>query len=221
MSPRGYRSTDNYGNPGPLSKPVCATSGAYCPSKDRCSSTYEGRAVVCKFIRAASGADRAHLHTNTHYQHFLLMWIILPLLFHLFTPPPSVFLNTNPPLLTHHKLIYNNFPAMDTFKQKQTPLDNPLSIPLSIMYHHASMDSMSTSFHFTHARELEQMKLKQEKFYALRHARIQKQKEKLDNCSELPKCCSRFAIVYLLYHQFTVQTSLYFCLKTYPQVLRE
>ena len=105
--------------------------------------------------------------------------------------PPSVFLNTNPPLLTHHKLIYNNFPAMDTFKQKQNPLDNPLSIPLSIMYHHASMDSMSTSFHFTHARELEQMKLKQEKFYALRHARIQKQKEKLDNCSELPKCCSR------------------------------
>ena len=151
-------------NPGPLSKPVCATSGAYCPSKDRCSSTYEGRAVVCKFIRAASGADRAHLHTNTHYQHFLPMWIILPLLFHLFTPPPSVFLNTNPPLLTHHKLIYNNFPVMDTFKQKQTPLDNPLSIPLSIMYHHASMDSMSTSFHFTHARELEQMKLKQESF---------------------------------------------------------
>ena len=157
------------------------------------------------------------------------MWIILPLLFQLFTHHPPVFLNTkqlvflntNPPIHFTHHLPFYTLPSMDTFKTKQAPMENPLSIPISVMYHHASMDSMSTSFHFTHARDLEQMKLKQEKFYALRHARIQKQKEKLDNCSELPKCCSRFAIVYLLYHQFTVQTSLYFCLKTYPQVLRE
>ena len=81
---------------------------------------------------------------------------------------------------------------MDTFKQKQAPTEKPLSIPISIMYHHASMDSMPTSFHFSHARELEQLKLKQEKFNALRHARIKKQKPRLwDKCSRLPKSCSR------------------------------
>ena len=49
------------------------------------------------------------------------------------------------------------------------------------------MDSMSNSFHFSYAREMEQMKAKQEHFYAVRHARIEKQKEKLDNFSALPK----------------------------------
>ena len=54
------------------------------------------------------------------------------------------------------------------------------------------MDCMSNSFHFSYAREMEQMKAKQEHFCAVRHARIKKQKEKLDNCSDLPKCCNRY-----------------------------
>ena len=127
------------------------------------------------------------------------MWIILPLLFQILNhhPPvflnttPTVFFNTIPTLFTTHNLNYNTFP-MDTYRQKQAPHENPLSIPMSIMYHHATMDSLNTTFHFAYQREMEQMKAKQEKFYAARLARIQKQKEKLDECSDLPKCCNRF-----------------------------
>ena len=103
---------------------------------------------------------------------------------------PTVFFNTIPTLFTTHNLNYNTFP-MDTYRQKQAPHENPLSIPMSIMYHHATMDSLNTTFHFAYQREMEQMKAKQEKFYATRQARIQKQKEKLDECSDLPKCCNR------------------------------
>ena len=81
---------------------------------------------------------------------------------------------------------------MDTIRPKQPPQENPLSIPLSLIYHQVTMDSMSNSFHFSYAREMEQMKAKQEHFYAVRHARIEKQKEKLENCSDLPKCCNRY-----------------------------
>ena len=71
------------------------------------------------------------------------MWIILPLLFQILNhhPPvflnttPTVFFNTIPTLFTTHNLNYNTFP-MDTYRQKQAPQENPLSIPMSIMYHH-------------------------------------------------------------------------------------
>ena len=128
------------------------------------------------------------------------MWFILPLLLlhiihhppEVLTPQPTVFFNTTPPISFHYSINCNSYPAMDTIRQKQTPQENLLSIPLSLIYHQVTLDSMSNSFHFSYAREMEQMKAKQEHFYAVRHARIEKQKEKLDNCSDLPKCCNRY-----------------------------
>ena len=157
------------------------------------------RAMTATITCAAPLAARPHPSLGLSQYHSKPMWIILPLLFHILNhhPPvflnttPTVFFNTIPTLFTTHNLNYNTFP-MDTYRQKQAPQENPLSIPMSIMYHHATMDSLNTSFHFTYQREMEQMKAKQEKFYAARLARIQKQKEKLDECSDLPKCCNRF-----------------------------
>ena len=157
------------------------------------------RAMTATITCAAPLAARPHPSLGLSQYHSKPMWIILPLLFHILNhhPPvflnttPTVFFNTIPTLFTTHNLNYNTFP-MDTYRQKQAPQENPLSIPMSIMYHHATMDSLNTSFHFAYQREMEQMKAKQEKFYAARLARIQKQKEKLDECSDLPKCCNRF-----------------------------
>ena len=154
---------------------------------------------VCKCIRAASGAKQLtrDIHLISTSQH---MWFILPLLLlhiihhppEVLTPQPTVFFNTTPPISFHYSINCNSHPAMDTIRPKQPPQENPFSIPLSLIYHQVTMDSMSNSFHFSYAREMEQMKAKQEHFYAVRHARIEKQKEKLENCSDLPKCCNRY-----------------------------
>ena len=84
---------------------------------------------------------------------------------------------------------------MDVFKQTCQPQDNPLSIPMSLMHHHYSQDTMQSSVHFSYLRHMDQLKEKQEKFYAARHQRIQQQKGKLSTCSELPKCCERYTFL--------------------------
>ena len=82
--------------------------------------------------------------------------------------------------------------AMDVFKQRCQPQENPLSIPMSLMHHHYSEGPMQSSIHFNYLTHMDQLKEKQEKFYAARHQRIQQQKGKLSTCSELPKCCERY-----------------------------
>ena len=120
------------------------------------------RAMTTTITCAASGATTP-LPGLSQY-HSKPMWIILPLLFHILNhhPPvflnttPTVFFNTIPTLFTTHNLNSNTFP-MDTYRQKQAPHENPLSIPMSIMYHHATMDSLNTTFHFAYQREMEQL----------------------------------------------------------------
>ena len=112
------------------------------------------------------------------------------LLLALLTYHPKVFLNTNP--------IYPTFSTlptptpMDVFKQRCQPQENPLSIPMSLMHHHYSEGPMQSSIHFNYLTHMDQLKEKQDKFYAARHQRIQQQKGKLSTCSELPKCCERY-----------------------------
>ena len=64
---------------------------------------------------------------------------------------------------------------------------------MSLMHHHYSEGPMQSSIHFNYLTHMDQLKEKQEKFYAARHQRIQQQKSKLSTCSELPKCCERYA----------------------------
>jgi len=130
---------------------------------------------------------------------FILSRVLLHIIHHppeVLTPQPTVFFNKTPPFSFHYTVNCNTSPAMDTMRQKQPPQENHLSIPLSLIYHQVTVDSMSNSFHFRYAREMEQMKAKQEHFYALRHARIEKQKEKLENCSDLPKCCNKYCATF-------------------------
>ena len=105
--------------------------------------------------------------------------------------PPKVFLNTNPFYPTFSTLPTPT--PMDVFKQRCQPQENPLSIPMSLMHHHYSEGPMQSSIHFNYLTHMDQLKEKQEKFYAARHQRIQQQKGKLSTCSELPKCCERYA----------------------------
>jgi len=103
---------------------------------------------------------------------------------------------------------------MDVFKQTCQPQDNPLSIPMSLMHHHYSQGTMQSSVHFSYLRHMDQLKEKQEKFYAARHQRIQQQKGKLSTCSELPKCCERYTFVCetcLLMVPFTVVGFVLYC----------
>jgi len=104
---------------------------------------------------------------------------------------PKVFLNTNPIYRTFSKLPTPT--PMDVLKQRCQPQENPLSIPMSLMHHHYSEGPMQSSIHFNYLTHMDQLKEKQEKFYAARHQRIQQQKGKLSTCSELPKCCERYA----------------------------
>ena len=80
---------------------------------------------------------------------------------------------------------------MDVFKQACPPQDNPLSIPMALTHHHFSECTMQTSVHFSYVRGMEQLKEKQEKFYAARQQRIQLQQGKLRKVNDLPKCCER------------------------------
>ena len=107
---------------------------------------------------------------------------------------PKVFFNTNQNYPTFS--IQQPTPTpMDVFKQTCQPQDNPLSIPMSLMHHHHSQDTMQSSVHFSYLHHMDQLKEKQEKFYAARHQRIQQQKGKLSTCSELPKCCERYTFL--------------------------
>ena len=82
-------------------------------------------------------------------------------------------------------------PTMDVFKQACPPQDNPLSIPMALTHHRFSECTMQTSVHFSSVRGMEQLKEKQEKFYAARQQRIQLQQGKLRKVNDLPKCCER------------------------------
>jgi len=111
------------------------------------------------------------------------------LLFALLYHHPKVFLNTN---LSFKDL--STLPAtlpMDVFKPACCPEDNPLSIPMALTHHHYSESTMQTSVHFSYVRGMEQLKEKQEKFYAARQQRIQLQMGKLRKVNDLPKCCER------------------------------
>ena len=81
--------------------------------------------------------------------------------------------------------------SMDVFKQQCSPVENPLSIPMALTHHHYSEQTMQTSVHFSYLRGMEQLKEKQEKFYAARQQRIQLQEAKLNKVNHLPKCCER------------------------------
>ena len=124
-------------------------------------------------------------------QVVFLLFLALALHTPVFFNTNPVFLNTNPTPTNTLFTNFNTLTNMDIHREAQFPADNQLAIPMSVWYHHAAMDSMSTTFNFHQARELEKLKDKQEKFYAQRHARIEKQKAKLDACTELPECCHR------------------------------
>ena len=74
---------------------------------------------------------------------------------------------------------------MDVFKQACPPQDNPLSIPMALTHHHFSECTMQTSVHFSSVRGMEQLKEKQEQFYAARQQRIQLQQGKLRKVNDL------------------------------------
>ena len=141
---------------------------------------------VTGYPNLATLASPTHIF---HYQTQHMFPNILLLLALLFLTP-KVFLNTHQIYPTF--LILQTPPTpMDVFKQSCQPQENPLSIPMSLMHHHYSEDTMQSSVHFSYLRHMDQMKEKQEKFYAARHQRIQQQKGKLSTCTELPKCCER------------------------------
>ena len=71
---------------------------------------------------------------------------------------------------------------MDVFKEKCIPQDNPLSIPVAVMHHHFSEDIMQGSLHFPVSSCMDQLKDKQEKLYAAKAVRIEKQQGKVTNC---------------------------------------
>ena len=62
---------------------------------------------------------------------------------------------------------------------------------MSLTHHHYSEDTMQTSVHFSYVRDLEQLKDKEEKFYAARQQKIKLQEAKLKKVNDLPKCCER------------------------------
>ena len=143
-----------------------------------------------------SNPNLATLALPTHILHYQTqhmfpnIFLLLALLF----LTPKVFFNTNQNYPTFS--IQQPTPTpMDVFKQTCQPQDNPLSIPMSLMHHHYSQDTMQSSVHFSYLRHMDQLKEKQEKFYAARHQRIQQQKGKLSTCSELPKCCERYTFL--------------------------
>jgi len=145
-------------------------------------------------------ATLASLTTYLHYQNTRMLPNILLLITLLYLHPP-VFLNTSYIYQTLLQQSQPHFfsaitalqapPTMDVFKQACPPQDNPLSIPMALTHHHFSECTMQTSVHFSSVRGMEQLKEKQEKFYAARQQRIQLQQGKLRKVNDLPKCCER------------------------------
>ena len=132
-----------------------------------------------------------YLHNQTPHM-FLNILLLLTVHYH-----PKVFLNTTPTNLGPRTINFSSFPvletavSMDVFKQQCSPVENPLSIPMALTHHHYSEQTMQTSVHFSYLRGMEQLKEKQEKFYAARQQRIQLQEAKLNKVNHLPKCCER------------------------------
>ena len=145
-------------------------------------------------------ASLASLATYLHYHNTRMLPNILLLITLLYLHPP-VFLNTSYIYQTLLQQSQPHFfsaitalqapPTMDVFKQACPPQDNPLSIPMALTHHHFSECTMQTSVHFSSVRGMEQLKEKQEKFYAARQQRIQLQQGKLRKVNDLPKCCER------------------------------
>ena len=145
-------------------------------------------------------ATLASLATYLHYQNTRMLPNILLLITLLYLHPP-VFLNTSYIYQTLLQQSQPHFfsaitalqapPTMDVFKQACPPQDNPLSIPMALTHHHFSECTMQTSVHFSYVRGMEQLKEKQEKFYAARQQRIQLQQGKLRKVNDLPTCCER------------------------------
>jgi hypothetical protein len=118
----------------------------------------------------------ATVASPTHILHYETqhMFPNIFLLLELLSLTPKVFLNTNQ-IYPTFSILQKPPTPMDVFKQSCQPQENHLSIPMSLMHHHYSEDTMQSSVHFSYLRHMDQLKEKQLKFYAARHQRIQQQ----------------------------------------------
>ena len=97
------------------------------------------------------------------------MYLLLAAVAYIFYTNTPVFFNTSPSTYfsTNNLLLLPTPAQMDVFKEATVPAANNLSIPVSLVYHHFSMDTMQNSVHFGYHTDMEQLKMKQRKSFML------------------------------------------------------